>query len=203
MDANKRFTDVMVDVETTGLRADRHAMIQLAAVPFNLATGEVCQEHYFDKCLRVPAARGWQEGTRSWWYGKNEVVLHGILARMEDPRTVMDHFKIYCEGFLAPDCRFWQKRPFDWQWVESYFNDYEIQNPFRYQNVIEMTAFMKGMAFPDEMTEGLSFPDYRTFLPHIEGKDEFDAHNAYFDCLVQINKVIGLGRYYGAIPHGE
>lgn len=179
--ALERATDFMIDIETTGLRPDRHAMIQLAALPFRIDTFEVGAT-YFDQCLQIPPARGWSESTRDWWYSKNSHVLQTLFPRMMDPAFVMQNFQNFVHQ--APKgARFWCKRFFDWQFVESYFHDYNIANPFHYHDVHEMITFLKGMAYPN------SLPNVPVEIQPVEG---FDAHNAYYDVLKQTYKLLGV-----------
>ena len=77
------FTDVMVDLETTGSNFDRNAIIQIAAVKFNYETEEVSTD-FFDRCLHVHPGREWDPETRAWWQG-NGNVLQQIQGRAEDP----------------------------------------------------------------------------------------------------------------------
>ena len=79
------FYDVMVDLETTGTSPDETAMIQLAAVKFNLAEGTVDSTDMFNRCLSIPPKRFWDEGTRQWWGQQKREILLDIYARMEDP----------------------------------------------------------------------------------------------------------------------
>jgi hypothetical protein len=173
-------TDFMCDVETTGLRGDRHALIQVAVLPFRLYDKKICPT-YFDRCLRIPPTRSWQESTRDWWYGKNAAVLKGILSRSEDPKEVMQALNHFFSATKQPNARFWMKRPFDWQFVESYFHDTEIANPLRYTNVHEMMAYLKGANYPNESLPAVSVA--------VDKTDTHDAHNAYYDVLVQVQKL--------------
>ena len=172
-------TDIMVDIETTGLRPDRHAMIQLAAMPFKLSpTGEMLiGDTYFDMCLKLPNSRGWLESTRDWWYSKNSHILADIITRGQDPKFVMENFAGFLQQ-MSGQVKFWCKRSFDWQFVESYFHDYEVTNPLRYQNVHEMMSYLKGMSYPAEPPK----------VPvNISKEGSFAAHNAHYDVLFQIH----------------
>lgn len=168
-------TDLMVDIETTGLRPDRHAVIQIAAVPFQLQSQKV-GDTYFDMCLKMPNARGWQETTKDWWYGKNGHVLVGIMGRGQDPKYVMESLAGFVKAMKGP-VNFWCKRSFDWQFIESYFHDMEVTNPLKYQNVHEMWSYLKGASHPQPV------PKVEVV---VQKAGEFDAHNAYYDALWQV-----------------
>ena len=60
------YSDVMLDIETTGTQPDRAAIIQIGAVKFNLETGAV-SNHFFNRSMELPPWRAWSEDTRSWW----------------------------------------------------------------------------------------------------------------------------------------
>ena len=60
-----KFEDFMVDIETTGFRPDKNAILQIGVVPFNLETQEVSDEQ-LDLVLAVPGWREWDPGTWAW-----------------------------------------------------------------------------------------------------------------------------------------
>lgn len=173
----QHFDCIMVDIETTGLRPDRHAIIQIAAVPFSVDRQEI-SESYFDMCLRIPSTRGWQETTRDWWHGTNLPLLKEILGRAQPAQHVMQCFRNFLSE-LAPKTRFWGKRSFDWQFIESYFHDTEVGNPLSYKNAIEVESFMQGLAFPNPM-------------PNVRPEFEGIPHHAYWDTKHQIRTLFAI-----------
>lgn len=173
----KRFDSVMIDIETTGLRPDRHAIIQIAAVPFSLDRQEI-SEQYFDMCLKIPASRGWQEQTRDWWYGTNLPLLKEIFTRAQEHRMVMSNLRNFLLE-LAPKAKFWGKRSFDWQFIESYFHDTEVGNPLNYRDAIEVESFMKGLSHPNPM-------------PNVRPEFEGEVHHAYWDTRHQIKVLFAI-----------
>lgn len=194
MIGQKQFLDFMIDIETLGLEPNRHAIIQISAVPFNFHTREIA-ETYFDKCLAVPNWRHYSQDTMSWWLSKNVEVYNSIIARMESPAAVMEWFEGFVRNLAGGDLitkrypskdkepRFWYKRPFDWQFVEGYFKDFGIKSPFHYHNAIEMTAFLKGCG------RGLT-------MAQLDIKSDGPAHDAYFDATLQIKKLFATIDYY-------
>jgi hypothetical protein len=138
----------MVDVETTGLRPDRNAMIQLSGVKFNLKTREVCHD-FFDRCLEIPPHRAWDEGTRLWWHGPDKIEhLQKIYGRMEPPAIVMDAFRIWSSPMGS--LRFWAKpTTFDFMFVSGYFRDYGMPDMFSYREATDVNSFLRGLHFPD------------------------------------------------------
>jgi hypothetical protein len=120
-------TDIMVDIETTGTDPHTTAMIQLAAIPFNYETSAIGPA--FNRCLNIPKGRYWDEDTRRWWGQQKAGILQGIFDKMEDPRLVItDFFDYVCR--LGGPLRFWSRGSFDWWFVQSYMDQYELTMPF-------------------------------------------------------------------------
>lgn len=83
--------DIMVDVETTGTNPDRSAVIQIAAVRFDLSTGAV-DGNFFNECLMIPPWRHWDFDTQQWWMKQKRDVLQGIYERMRPTNDVLNQF---------------------------------------------------------------------------------------------------------------
>lgn len=75
-------TDIMVDVETTGLNPHHAAIIQLSGIKFNLAERTVGT--HFDRAPDWLPFRSWHNGTRDFW-SKHPDVYESIVARAESP----------------------------------------------------------------------------------------------------------------------
>jgi len=167
------FRDCMVDIETTGLSPDRSAMIQIAAVRFDLQTRDV-DTNFFYRALAIPPWRFWDEGTWDWWNKDKADVLRGIIARMEDPKQVISEFSEWVAPGGAPGPRFWSKPShFDFQFIGSYCRDFDVLMPFNFRKAIDMRSFMQGMAYP-EAGDDPQIPFSGT------------AHDALHDALHQI-----------------
>jgi oligoribonuclease (3'-5' exoribonuclease) len=182
------FLDIMVDLETTGTNPEVNGMIQLSAVKFDLASQSVQPfPDFFDRCLKLPQNRYFEEGTRQWW-NKRHKVYQQINARAEDPQKVIGDF-VKWVGFNNPKpVRFWSKpTTFDWGFVASYLRQYELQNPFHYRWAMDMNSYIRGLA-QDPTVESHYVP--------FEGGD---AHNAIFDVLNQINQVFEATNKYGTV----
>lgn len=169
------YIDCMVDLETTSTLPDRGAIIQVAAVKFNMQTGEVSHE-FFDRCMNIPPHRHWDEGTRHWWMRQKKSVLQGIYQRMEDPATVWDEF---CDwAYPAGSMRFWSKPThFDFNFVSSYCNDFQKPNPFHFRIATDMNSFLRGLWFPHE-------------VPDLQVPFKGNAHNALHDTLHQVKVLL-------------
>lgn len=177
-------TDMMVDVETTGTNPANAAMIQLAAIQFNAKTGDIGPS--FNRCLAIAPNRYWDESTREWWGRQNKAVFDDIVARMEDPRAVVeDFFRFACMN--APQrspshpggFRFWSKPlTFDWSFVASYMTQYGLQMPFHYRIARDMNTYIAALRGTFEHVS----------MDHITMQG--DAHNALFDCAIQIKQLL-------------
>ena len=173
-----KYTDVMVDLETTGVTPDESAIIQIAAVRFNVITGEVDGDDMFDRALMIPPKRFWDEGTRDWWY-KMPDILMSIMNRMEDPVVVTRDFF----NWARPKdddrtlLRFWSKPThFDFMFLQSYSRQFQLNFPFDFRQAQDQNSFVRGLFFPNPPPElSLNF--------------EGSAHNALFDVLHQIQTV--------------
>lgn len=170
-----KYKDFMVDIETSGLNPGRHAIIQLSCVAFDFKSRSVMTDTYYDSYLMIPPWRSFDIETLQWWLSKNRSVYDHICSNQGDIIKALLGFGEFVNTHKSSEHpNFWCRRPFDWMFVESYFKDYEIQCPFSYKNVIEMTSFLKGAALDDGM-------------PNVDIAREGDAHNAYWDCKNQIN----------------
>lgn len=174
MTENERYPDVMVDIETTGTRPDRNAILQIAAVKFNLETREVSPD-FFNQCMTVPKWRSWDQGCVEWWSQQPDV-LRNIMAQSQDPKTVMTSFQKYIVDAGQP--RMWSKPShFDFVFISGYFEDYDMVNPLSYRDAIDMNSFIRGMYIP-ELTDTSKFEKTITH--------EGAAHDGLQDCFFQL-----------------
>lgn len=164
------FPDVMVDIETTGTDANACAIIQIAAVRFNLAAGTVSPD-FFNRCLLIPQTRFWQEGGRDFWVKRKELYA-SISALMEEPELVMRALIEWCGGRRT----LWAKPShFEFPFLETYFRRYELQTPFFYREVNDQNSFFRGLYWP------ASPPDFERQLPF-----QGEMHDGLADTLHQL-----------------
>jgi DNA polymerase III alpha subunit (gram-positive type) len=179
-----QFNDVMVDIETTGTQPEHTAIIQIAAVKFNLAERKLDTANMFNRCLLIPEGRFWDESTREWWGQQKRSILQEIYAKMEDPAKVMQDFGNWAGYSPTEPLRFWAKpTSFDYSFTQSYFRQFGVMNPFHFRYAVDMNSFIRGLA-RDSSVE--------TFRNDFQG----DAHNALFDVINQIDCVFKAMEHY-------
>lgn len=165
------FTDVMVDIETNGTDPHNNSIIQICAVKFNLTTREVSSE-VFNRCLNPKPRRAVDQDTMVNFWGKLPDVYKSIVARMEPPETVM---RDLVRWVGSDELRFWGKPiTFDFSFIDSYFKDYGIVNPFFWRTARDLNSYIAGLRHNAE------HPD--TSYVEFEGQ----AHDAFYDTFHQI-----------------
>lgn len=180
------FNDIMVDVETTGLNSVDNAMIQLAAVKFNLNERTIDTENMFEACLDIPPRRYWDEGTRQWWGQQKPGILKDIYFRMRPATVVMEEFADWVGYSPSVPNRFWAKPiTFDWTFVASYFDTTGVRNPFHYRWATDLNSYIRGLA---------GDPEVESHYVQFQG----DAHNALFDVINQIDQVFKATDHYAS-----
>lgn len=174
------FPDVMVDVETTGTSIDYAHILQIAAVRFNLETGEIDTSSMYNRSmLPTTPHRFWDEDTRQWWGRQKEGLLESIMENAFPPQNVMPEFQLWAAQTPSDrPIRFWSKPlSFDYPLVSSYFKQYQIANPFAYWAARDVNTYIEAKGH-----------DPKPFWKEIEF--EGDAHNALFDVLHQIKGLL-------------
>lgn len=174
IDPNIEFPDVMCDIETTGLNVGSNAIIQIAAVRFNLQKNTV-DGNVFDMCLTIPPTRWWQEGTREWWLKDKRELLQSILSRGQDPRMVIQAFYQWASQG-GSSRRFWGKPThFDFAYLQNYLEEFGYPMPFHYRAANDMNSWIRARYWPNEP-------------PNLEASLDFqgEAHNALHDVFHQI-----------------
>lgn len=174
------WTDIMVDVETTGTDIRFAGIIQLSAVMFNLATGEIGPE--FDRCLLLNDQVVWERQTYEWWQNSKSKskIFKDIMDRVEDPATVINDF-VRWNRVNGPVRHFWSKPShFDYTLLDKYFRMYGFKNPFSYWKARDMRSYILGLVFPEAL------PDLKL--------ESSNAHNALADVKFQVEELIKITR---------
>lgn len=168
-------TDIMVDIETTGTSPGFSGILQIAAVKFNLETGDV-DPVVFDRCPVMLPNRFWSDSTRDFW-NKFPRILEGLLMRQEDAYQVFQDFGLFASGHSAP-LRFWSKPlSFDWPMIASHYEQLGLMMPFHYRTARDLNTYIACCS-----DRGADHID----MKHIEDAHQGPLHNALSDCVLQI-----------------
>lgn len=169
-----KYTDCMVDIETTGLDPANAAIIQIGAVPFNYNTGEVDSKNMFVASLTMPRHRFWTSGTQEFWMVDNREVYFSIMEKAEPYKDVMHRFHQWAIGLGSPN--WWSKGFMDWSLIEDYFTNMDLDMPFNFRQAKDMRSFIAGLNGTNIYTD-----------PEVEKVG--DHHNALHDCLTQLKQL--------------
>lgn len=181
-------TDVMVDIETTGTRSGYSSILQIAAVKFNIDTGEF-DPAVFDRCPERLPNRFWDDGTAEFW-GKFPKVYQGFVARQEEARKVFEDLAYWVSGYPKP-LRFWSKPlSFDWPMLASHYEQLGLEMPFHYRTARDVNTYI---ACCNSMRAD------HVDMKHIEDAHNGALHNALSDCVLQI-KMLMAAKNGGSMP---
>ena len=168
-------TDVMVDIETTGLNTQQNAIAQIGAVKFNAQTGQTGDKFVVNVDINAMPSRVWMPSTKAWWDKQDKRVREGVFEKPYAPKVALKAFASWCAPLNS--LRFWCKGlHFDYPYIEGYFEELRVMNPFFYRNAVDMGSFI----------DGLYFPKARQTVVY---KDVGDAHNALSDAINQLGLV--------------
>ncbi len=78
-----KYTDLMLDIETAG-REPGCAIIQIAAVPFNINTGDI-SKNVFEMSInldhQIKNGYKFDKGTLAWWHRTNETLFQKLSKK--------------------------------------------------------------------------------------------------------------------------
>lgn len=94
-----KYTDLMIDIETTG-RTPGCAIIQIAAVPFNINTGEVSINTFkmsinLDHQLKSGKGFTYCKNTYKWWMNENPLLFKKLSKSNNKYNQVSSEFQKY------------------------------------------------------------------------------------------------------------
>ena len=165
--------NLMVDIETTGVNGHKNAILQIGAVPFDLGILGIGQNG-FKMSLTMPSDRTWMDSTKKWWEETNPTVLKKIQSEAINFAVVLAKFKKYVESFNG-DVLFWSNHPFDWLFIEDYFEEYGIKSPFKYDSFRDVDSYIAALVGEANLFK---------YKPEA---DKVQEHDALYDCLLQVD----------------
>ena len=181
------YTDLMIDIETTG-RNPGCAIIQIAAVPFNINTGEI-STNVFKMSINLEKQRlkgfNLDKNTINWWKGTNKNLFLKLSNSENHYVQVASEFqKWFRKLYKCKDIRVWgNSNRFDLGILEGW-----------YQKSIGTKEFQP---FWNTWLER----DVKTLAslnPQIKANTKFEGtkHNAIDDCKHQIKYCRAIVRKY-------
>lgn len=170
------FTDIMVDVETTGKKADIASIVQIGARKFNLKTGEVDTDGFRQSLTELPGRKR-EQGTMNWWKNKvPKAIQDEVFGNPTDAAIILEVFAKWC--YPAGSLRMWAKPThFDFNFVDSHFKQVGWTNPFHYRAATDMNSFIRGLYKMEEIPE----------VDYVDPAANGGAHDALNDVDSQIN----------------
>lgn len=164
----KKFKDLMIDIETMGTNPNS-SILSIAAIEFNIDTGEIGKEFYTNICLQSCKNLGLdiEPSTVLWWMNQNESARKKLIE--EPGLSIIEALKSF-NNFIQGNYKIWANSPaFDCEILKNAFKKSLLPIPWN---------------FWDER-------DVRTLVsiyPEIKQNCTFKGtgHNALDDCKHQI-----------------
>jgi exodeoxyribonuclease VIII len=174
-----QFTDIMVDLETLGTAPDS-AIISIAAIPFDLRTGEADESNVFmehiDVASNLQAGRVVNPNTLSWWIDNNGEVFAKWCRYDKIPlHRALQYFKdwLVSQSIDLKSYQIWgNSNRFDLGILD---HAYGHNSPWHFS----CERDVRTLAMFDEACKD------RHKAKFVE--NGFDLHNPVTDCLIQIS----------------
>ncbi len=164
----------MIDIETMGVSHDA-VIIQLAAVQFDIETGEIGQKFVLPISMDHCMIEGFRtdKSTQEWWATQNQDILNKILENGMHPETVMEDFS---RLMFDNDTKVWCHTTFDFPIVQNYLKHFKKpQMPYKLARDIRTLVGLSGI--------DLNSYDWSQ-----------KTHDALDDCLFQIQYCVDAYR---------
>jgi len=178
----KKYTDVMVDLETLG-NSDSPTIIQLSAVKFNSLTGETFEEFskFIDPRSCILAGLKSDGSTLDWWLRQDkkvfeDVVLKSLSEGLPLTQVLAEFSRFLCEN--EEDIRIWGNGIMsDNVWIHNAYKASGVANPIKFWQHSDVRTIV-------DLGRNLLDKDYKKEVIFIG-----DPHNAIDDCKHQIRYV--------------
>lgn len=169
------YNHYMCDIETTGLNSQRHAITEIAVVPFDFellrTTGELhTSAPFIAKNLCVPVSRSWDQDTLAWRQQRG--LLHEGYVDYYDMLEDLHSFVRQ----LPEKAYFWAKPSvFDWPFVDGYYKEflYRYKTPWHRRNIRDMATFCHTIN-----------PEFDVYSLDTS---KYETHTGLGDCLLQLH----------------
>lgn len=177
----KEFKDIMIDIETMGTRSYA-AIISIAAVKFNLETGEIGETFYRAINLESAVLFGLhiEADTVNWWLSKSKEAQDIYL---NSKKTDLDKALYLLSEFVEPDARVWG-------------------NAARFDLGLLINAYHKCNSKPKwSIKNEMCVRTLANLFPSIKTQHEYSgiAHDPVSDCLNQIQYTVKAYQIFSSI----
>jgi hypothetical protein len=131
--------DWMIDIETTGLRPDKAAILSIGAVHFDRETFEPGTAHYWS--VEMLDGRAWDDATKAWWERQDgQAYAKAVTAEGRMPAGIV---LTEMAALIGAEPFFWAKPAhFDYPFVEGYFAELGLKSPFSHRRVIDVRSWI-------------------------------------------------------------
>lgn len=168
--------DIMIDIETAGTLKNS-AIMAIAAVKFDIATGEVFEDFYVNVDLQSCIDSGMEVdgGAIYFWMGERDKVKQPARDVLFEDRKQLSEALVLLNGFVSPhpNANIWQHSNFDAPILEDAYTRNKTNYPWKFYNTRDIRTLM-GLC-PYQISQTCKA------IPTNE-----NAHDALADCLYQI-----------------
>ena len=177
-------TNVMVDIETLGVKRDA-VVLQIGAVVFD-ENFEIKEKlcHNLSVDAQIACERSVETGALSWWFEQPQELQVSVILPSFDRDKISASVDSY-RYFLGFDSKatFWSQGSFDFDILEDLYSPLGGA-PWKYYQLRDLRSVMK---FADMC--GVDSKAIRD-----KAREGRNAHNALDDCLIQIEVLKGITR---------
>ena len=180
------YLDVMIDLETTGTQPERAGILQLAAVRFDYASGQI-DPNMFNAAMSPAPGRLWDFSTIVWWREEAGRMAHlNTLMKTGRPADVVMKELIAWVGNPSQPVRMWAKpTSFEGPFLSSLFEQLGMQNCFHYRHMRDINTWISALrGDPAQDRSAVEVP--------FEGQ----PHNALFDALHDVRVLLAAKDFY-------
>ena len=171
---NKKFDNIMIDLETIGVCADA-LVLTIGAVPFSF-DGEMGKEFEIYPTVQDQIGQRKVEwGALQFWFNQEDVVRHqqSDAIRTNNLETSLNQLTEFCQSNLDSNFKVWGNG-FDIPLLNQAYSSYGMETPWSYKKIMDCRTI--------------------TWLSKISTRvhiDESDLkHNAVSDCKYQIRFIV-------------
>ena len=165
---DKKFKNLMIDIETMGTTYNS-SILSIAAIEFDINTGNTGKEFYTNVCLQscMDLGLSMDASTVLWWMNQEDSARKKLIE--EPGLSIIEALKSF-NGFIKKDYKIWANSPtFDCEILKNAFRKSLLPIPWKFYNERDVRTLV-------------------SIYPEIKKTCIFKgtAHNALDDCKHQI-----------------